>query len=187
MSEFNCPECGRECPNARGLGVHRHFSHGVQSPANLTRGHGRPKHYKKRAAEIPAAVGTTRRVVPSVPSSGRAGGSPLPQFTLDEAVELLAAVIAQRVTAAIESRIDSVVAAKVAASAVKLAATTPNPAGVKPATTRLAELDSDLLRIKAGVAKKRGDMTTWSECTNILERRERAAASIERESKEAEA
>jgi len=171
-----CETCGELFKNALGLAMHKNKIHRIKEERAL--------HKKISGAPTP---GTGKVPARRTKKSGFLGSAPA-TFTLDEAVELLAAVIAQRVTAAIESRIDSVGASKFAASAAKLATSEPlnrEPLNAEPSS--LADLDSDLLRIKAGVAKERGDLKTWGQCMNILKRRERAAASIERESKETEA
>jgi len=141
---------------------------------------GVPKNFTHRKPK-----GTAKRPAPARKPEGHLVDAP-DNFTLDEAVELLAAVISRRVAARIEARLDSIIAAKIAASASRLAATVPD-SGFRTADSGLNSLDDDMLRIKAGVAKVHGDILLWGQCTAVLRRRERAASAITDGPKEREA
>lgn len=131
-----------------------------------------------------AVVGTTRRVVrravDAKSTSGDRGASALPETpaatpTLDEAIAVLCDVLVARVQAALDAKLEAILAQRIATSAIKLA---PKPArGVD--LDKLNTLDDATIKLEIVKAQASGDRLRLFKLVALRRKREEAANTIE--------
>jgi len=164
-TKFRCDLCGHVSPGRRGLGVHKRFAHGIKSAGYIRKTTGTAKRLP-----VPARSAATAKPLASAPDPAT--------LTMDEAVELLCAVIGARVATRLEQQFDALIARRIAGAAANLAPK------LKPDAEGIRSLGEEQLRDRMLLARARGDMAAFEQCRGELRRRDDAADKISTESRD---